>query len=72
MPEKKKDNLRVQRELHVPLREVSGICLRRIGRARMLLIAVGDRAAKLAWTALPRSDDGHVRWQIIGIADAGP
>jgi hypothetical protein len=69
MPEKKKNRLRVQRKVDVPLHEVSGICLRRSGRARMSLIAVGDHAAKLAWTALPRSKDGELSWQIIDIAD---
>ena len=68
MPEKKKNRLRVQREIDVPLREVSGICLRRSGRARTSLVAVGDRAAKLAWTELPRSDDGELDWQTIDIA----
>jgi hypothetical protein len=68
LPEKKTNRLRVQRKVDVPLREVSGICLRRSGRARMSLMAVGDRAAKLAWTALARSDEGELLWQIIDIS----
>jgi hypothetical protein len=38
-----KDRLRVRRVIDVPLREVSGICLRRSRNGRMFLIAVGDR-----------------------------
>ena len=34
----------------------------------MALIAVGDRAAKLAWAPLPRSDDGELDWQTVNIA----
>jgi hypothetical protein len=48
--------LRVRSTLHVPLREVSGICLRRCRRNQMVLIAVGDRAATLAWAPMPRTD----------------
>ena len=48
--ESKKNRLRVRRVVDVPLREVSGICLRRSRNGRMFLIAVGDRVAKLdAW-----------------------
>ena len=43
-----KNRLRVRRVVDVPLREVSGICLRR-GNGQMFLIAVGDRVAKIAW-----------------------
>jgi hypothetical protein len=41
-----KNRLRVRRVVDVPLREVSGICLRRGRNGRMFLIAVGDRVAK--------------------------
>jgi len=34
----------------------------------MALIAVGDRAAKLAWAPLPRSDDGELDWRTVNIA----
>jgi hypothetical protein len=44
-----KDRLQVRRVIDVPLREVSGICLRRNRNGRMSLIAVGDHAAKVAW-----------------------
>jgi hypothetical protein len=51
-----KNRLRVRRVVDVPLREVSGICLRRGRNGRMFLIAVGDRVAKIAWFSQPRSD----------------
>ena len=44
-----RDRLRVLRVVDVPLREVSGICLRRSRNGRMSLIAVGDRVATIAW-----------------------
>ena len=50
-----KNRLRVRRVVHVPLREVSGICLRRGRNGRMFLIAVGDRVAKIAWFSEPRN-----------------
>jgi hypothetical protein len=64
----KRGRLRVGRVLHVPLREVSGICLRRGRNRRMSLIAVGDRAATLAWTSLPREEAGSLDWRTIDIA----
>src|SRR5262249_33193969 len=64
----KKAQLRVRRVVHVPLREVSGICLRRSRNSRMSLIAVGDRAAKIAWFSQPRSDEGQIDWHTRSIA----
>src|SRR5262245_12677744 len=64
----KKAQLQVRRVVHVPLREVSGICLRRSRNGRMSLIAVGDRAAKIAWFSQPRSDGGQIDWQTRSIA----
>jgi hypothetical protein len=64
----KKNRLHVQREVDVPLREVSGICLRRSGEGRKSLIAVGDGAAMLAWTALPPSDDGELDWRTVDVS----
>jgi hypothetical protein len=58
----KKSRLRVCRVVDVPLHEVSGICLRRSRTGRMPLIAVGDRASKIAWFSLPRSDKGRIDW----------
>jgi hypothetical protein len=65
---KKHGRLRVHRVLDVPLREVSGICLRRGQDGQMSLIAVGDRVAKLAWVLLPGIDDGSPAWHTIDIA----
>src|SRR5262245_4815713 len=62
------NRLRVRRVVHVPLREVSGICLRRGRGARMSLIAVGDRAAKIAWFSQPRSEGGRIEWHTKNIA----
>jgi hypothetical protein len=55
-----KNRLRVRRVVDVPLREVSGICLRRGRNGQMFLIAVGDRVAKIAWFSQPRSDGGRI------------
>jgi hypothetical protein len=63
-----KNRLRVRRVIDVPLREVSGICLRRNRKGRMFLIAVGDRVAKIAWFSQPRSDDGRIDWHTRSIA----
>src|SRR5262245_48385925 len=64
----KKAQLRMRRVVHVPLREVSGICLRRSGNRRMSLIAVGDRVAKIAWFSQPRNDEDRIDWQTKSIA----
>jgi hypothetical protein len=63
-----KSRLRVRRVVHVPLREVSGICLRRSRNGQMFLIAVGDRVAKIAWFSLSRSDGGQIDWHKRSIA----
>ena len=63
-----KNRLGVRRMVDVPLREVSGICLRRGRNGRMFLIAVGDRVAKIAWFSQPRSDEGRIDWQTSNIA----
>ena len=63
-----KNRLRVRRVVDVPLREVSGICLRRGRNGRMSLLAVGDRMAKIAWFAQPRSDGGGIDWNTRNIA----
>ena len=64
----KKSRLRVRRVVHVPLREVSGICLRRSRNGRMSLIAVGDRVAKIAWFSQPHSDEDRIDWHTSSIA----
>jgi len=63
-----KNRLRVCRVVDVPLREVSGICLRRNRNGRMLLIAVGDRVAKVAWFFEPRSDGDPIDWHTRNVA----
>src|SRR5690242_12709830 len=67
------DRLHVRHTLDVPLREVSGICLRRCRNHQMSLVAVGDRAAKLAWAPLPGGDGRgphtvSLDWQTIDIS----
>jgi hypothetical protein len=64
-----KNWLRVRREVDVPLREVSGICLRGGRNGRMFLIAVGDRVAKIAWFSQTRSDGGRIDWHTSNIAN---
>src|SRR5262245_8127828 len=63
-----KHRLRVHRVVDVPLREVSGICLRRSRNEWMRLTAVGDRVAKIAWFSEPRSDGGRIDWHTSNIA----
>jgi hypothetical protein len=64
----KKGRLRAYRVLDVPLREVSGVCMRRGRDRRISLLAIGDRVAKLAWIALPRGDADSLDWHIVDIA----
>jgi hypothetical protein len=72
MPKKQNETndgrLRAARVVDVPLREVSGICLRRGPKGRMSLVAIGDHKAKLAWLALPAPDDGPLDWQTANVA----
>jgi hypothetical protein len=63
-----RNELHVRRLVDVPLREVSGICLRRGRNSRMSLIAVGDRIAKIAWFSLSRSDGARIDWHTKSIA----
>jgi hypothetical protein len=63
-----KKRLRVRRVVDVPLREVSGICLRRGRNGQMFLLAVGDRAAKIAWFSQPRSERVRIDWNTKNIA----
>src|SRR6516164_2036551 len=63
-----KNQLRVRRVVDVPLREVSGICLGRSDNGRMFLIAVGDRAAKIAWFSLSGSEEVRIDWHTKSIA----
>jgi hypothetical protein len=59
--------LQVQRVVDVPLREVSGICLKRGRNRRTSLIAVGDHAAHLAWTSLPAGKKSELDWHIVDL-----
>src|SRR6516164_2863345 len=63
-----KNQLRVRRVVDVPLREVSGICLGRSDNGRMFLVAVGDRAAKIAWFSLSGSEELRIDWHTRSIA----
>src|SRR5262245_16056438 len=63
-----KNPLRVSRVVDVPLREVSGICLRRGRNGRMFLIAVGDRVAKVAGFFLSHNDRARIDWHKRSIA----
>jgi hypothetical protein len=54
--------LSVQRTENVPLKEVSGVCLRRGAEGRMSLIAISDRQAVAAWVVLPEDDDESWTW----------
>jgi hypothetical protein len=63
-----KKRLRVRRVVDVPLREVSGICVRRSRSGQMSLIAVGDRVATIAWFSQPHSDEGQIDWHTSNIA----
>lgn len=65
---RKKGRLRVRRVLDVPIREVSGVCLRRARRGGLWLIAIGDRRAVAAWVRLPRRDSVTLRWRTMDIA----
>jgi hypothetical protein len=59
--------LRVYRVEDVPLREVSGICLRRGPRGELTLVALGDRAATAAWFVQPSDDTASLDWQSVDL-----
>jgi hypothetical protein len=63
----KRNRLQVRRMVDVPLREVSGICLRRGRNGRMFLVAVGDRMAKAAWFSVSRGDQSPIEWHTKSI-----
>ena len=63
----KKGRLEVHRVVSVPLREVSGVCLRRGRRGEMSLVAIGDRVAVAAWVRLPSDDSAMLDWQRVDI-----
>jgi hypothetical protein len=63
----KKERLQVARVVDVPLQEVSGVCVRREQDHRLSLIAIGDRAAMLAWAHVS-SEDQSLDWQTVDIS----
>jgi hypothetical protein len=60
--------LTIHRTEHVPIVEVSGVCLRRGPDGRMSLIAIGDREAVAAWVILPDEDDEPWAWSQMDVA----
>src|SRR5262245_26349932 len=70
MPAKRsirKARLRVVRSFDVPLREVSGICLRQGKKGEKSLVAVGDRAAKIVWISFSKGSTKTIVWQTADI-----
>jgi len=61
------DRLRVYRVEDVPLREVSGICLRRGAAGELTLLALGDRAATAVWFVEPSDDTAPLDWQGVDL-----
>lgn len=59
--------LHVIHTLDVPLKEVSGICLRRDRNGEMSLVAVGDRAASLAILDLQHVELESPEWRTVDI-----
>ena len=62
-----KGRLKPWMRLDVPLREVSGVCLRRGRDGEMTLLAVGDRVATAAWVRLPRKESDPLDWETVDI-----
>jgi hypothetical protein len=60
--------LKARRVVDVPLKEVSGVCLRRGRGHKMSLLAIGDRVAVAALASLPRDDEEPLRWRTVNIA----
>ena len=60
--------LRVYRVEDVPLKEVSGVCLRRGPGGELSLVAIGDRAAVAAWFVQPADDTAPIEWRTADVA----
>lgn len=60
---RRSERLNVVRVTDVPLREVSGICLRRGAGGALSLVAMGDRAATAAWAVLPVDPGDEPAWE---------
>lgn len=71
MPKRRKDSttLSLLRTEDIPLREVSGVCLRREAGGDMALVAFGDRTSIAAWVELPDDDAGAYIWQTVDMAN---
>jgi hypothetical protein len=54
----------VARTEDVPLKEVSGICLRRGPGGVLQVVAIGDRAAVGAWTVVPDEHGAPLHWEM--------
>jgi hypothetical protein len=63
----KHGQLEVDRMVDVPLREISGICVRRSRNRQVSLVAVGDHAAHLAWAPLSGWMNGKLDWHVVDI-----
>jgi hypothetical protein len=63
-----KNRLRVLRVVDAPLREVSGICSGRRAKGRMVLVAIGDRAADIAWFFQPGGPEDEIDWHVRNLA----
>lgn len=61
-----KNELTIERTLDIPIREVSGLCLYRPPDGRVLLAAIGDTTAELAWTRLEAG--GAMDWHVLDLA----
>jgi hypothetical protein len=71
-----KNQLQIERVLDIPIREVSGLCLHRPPDGRVILAAIGDTTAEIAWTRLDaglgpdwRVDAGVAPdWRVLDLA----
>jgi hypothetical protein len=63
------DHLLAVRVMDVPVKEVSGICLRREKANRTSLIAVGDRKAELARAAQRLDGETGLEWSIVRLTE---
>ena len=60
--------LQVYRVEDVPLKEVSGVCLRRGPGGELSLVAIGDRAAVAAWFVQPADDTAPIEWRTADVS----
>jgi hypothetical protein len=65
---KRHERLHAYRVMDVPLREVSGVCLRRGPGGELTLLALGDRAAVAVWFEQPHDDLAALEWQRTDLA----